>query len=150
MARLNPWVGETLILHGYAELTGDALPQPLLTDPRIREPAPMLERFAMVYPLLVKGADHDSCISVNMDRHIVRFQDFKLSIGIASKSYLSCFVDNASIGFGHHKIIGHEPTEAGGIVMEFGYNPIVLSCDEITGGGVCLCWQENGADHQRQ
>ncbi len=67
----------------------------------------------MVCSLLVKCTEHDSGISMNMDLHIVSLQEFKVSIGVSSKSYFLCLVDNTSIGFGHHKIIGHESAESG-------------------------------------
>src|ERR1700689_4756750 len=102
-----------LILNGYAELAGDALPHSLLMNPGIGEPTLMFEGFAMVCSLLVKCTEHDRGISMNMDRHIVSHQEFQVSIGISSKSYFLCLVDNTSIGFRHHKIVGHESAKSG-------------------------------------
>jgi hypothetical protein len=73
----------------------------------------------------------------------VRLQNFEASIGISGKGYFFCLTDYAAVGFGQNQIVGHEFAQGSGIVMQLGFVPGVLECDNFRLDGARLCRQEN-------
>jgi hypothetical protein len=86
-------------------MSRDASQSPVIADPRVSEPASMLEGFAMNGPFFVIGTCCDRDISVDPHFHIFRFQNFEVRIGISSKGYLFCLADHAAVGFSQDQIV---------------------------------------------
>jgi len=111
-----------------------ALPNTVVTNPRIGKSSPVLENFAVVRSLFMICAGHNRGITMELNFQIVRFLDVKVGLRICRKGYLFRLVNDAAIGLGHHKIVRQEFLKGDCIMVQFGLVPIVLGGQNFSSG----------------